>query len=106
MAARSMPELSTMEIWNWKSDEHGCMFRYYGSTESGTITWQSTWPSSISDEAIQSWTETVREKPRRSELRVLFEELSLDGLRFPASVLRQSIKTETPDYPSRTTPAD
>ncbi|KAI1773514.1 hypothetical protein F4818DRAFT_452960 [Hypoxylon cercidicola] len=91
-AARNMPQLRMMEIWNGKLSDTGCLFRYCTNDDSSTITWRSTWEVELvlEDRVIVSWTRTVRQNTRHENLAIVFERLPKDNtsIGFPASVLR------------------
>ncbi|KAI0893506.1 hypothetical protein F4806DRAFT_197214 [Annulohypoxylon nitens] len=87
-AAKSMPNLQVMEIWNGTGDEHGCIFRYCYEETAATITWHSTWDFKLADRVIQSWSQTTHRRNPNIELNIVYIRLVTDGIAFPASVLR------------------
>lgn len=87
-AAKSMPKLRVMEIWNGKNDSHGCLFRYCTDDTSSTITWKSSWDMELESRVIDCWTKTAYQNTRYENVGIVYEPLPMDGTHFPASVLR------------------
>ncbi|KAI1105095.1 hypothetical protein F4804DRAFT_351209 [Jackrogersella minutella] len=88
IVARNMPRLQVMELWNGEGDTDGCVFRYCYDERVATITWMSTWGAELTEEAIQTWTNTTRQRNQYADLEVVYATLRKDGTKFPASVLR------------------
>ncbi|KAI0853174.1 hypothetical protein F5Y00DRAFT_133950 [Daldinia vernicosa] len=88
MAARNMPALRVMEIWNGLRTTHGCFFRYYDDGSTSTITWRGTWELDLEPRVMQCWTETVRKNTRYLNVGFRDMELPIDGTSFPASIIR------------------
>ena len=65
-AARIMPKLETMEIWNALSGE-GAVFRYdrrHGGNGSPAITWTTLWSSDLDPRVIAAWERAIPEKEK------------------------------------------
>ncbi|KAI0108463.1 hypothetical protein F4814DRAFT_455214 [Daldinia grandis] len=88
IAARNMPTLRVMEIWNGSRTAHGCFFRYYDDGSTSTITWRGTWELDLEPRVMRCWTETVRKNTRYLNVGFRDMELPIDGTSFPASILR------------------
>jgi len=54
VAARNMPKLQTMEIWNG-GRRHACVFRYHVTDGFATITWDSVWDLRLESWVIEAW---------------------------------------------------
>jgi hypothetical protein len=54
VAARNMPKLQTMEIWNGEK-ENACVFRYVMVDGFPTITWQSVWDLQLESRVVKIW---------------------------------------------------
>ncbi|KAI1389493.1 uncharacterized protein F4822DRAFT_398509 [Hypoxylon trugodes] len=87
LAARNMPNLEIMEIWNGDGDKHGSIFRFCNEEMVSTITWQSNWEMKLAEWVLSSWRITVYETRHHNNLSVRYANLPMDGTRFPASVL-------------------
>ncbi|KAK6951077.1 hypothetical protein Daesc_007606 [Daldinia eschscholtzii] len=88
MAARNMPALRVMEIWNGLRTAYSGFFRYYDDGNASAIIWRGTWELDLEPRVIECWTETVRRNTCYLKVAVRDMELPLDGTNFPASVLR------------------
>ncbi|KAI1806820.1 hypothetical protein F4811DRAFT_509480 [Daldinia bambusicola] len=88
MAARNMPALRVMEIWDGLGTTYSGFFRYHSDGYGSTITWRGTWELDLEPRVIQCWTETVRKNTHHLTVGVRDMELPFDGTSFPASVLR------------------
>ncbi|KAI1372001.1 hypothetical protein F4677DRAFT_449837 [Hypoxylon crocopeplum] len=88
IAARHMPNLGIMEIWNGRRGQHSCIFRFKNEGIASTITWHSSWELEVEQRVIQSWTETVQQNRGYVDLSVVFMEMPTDNTKFPACVLR------------------
>ncbi|KAK3372166.1 hypothetical protein B0H63DRAFT_289401 [Podospora didyma] len=63
LAARHMPKLQVLEIWNHKVDE-ASIFRYKKRADRvGIVSWQSTYEFSMSEETKKAWSELVDHVP-------------------------------------------
>ncbi|KAI2778459.1 hypothetical protein F4815DRAFT_477741 [Daldinia loculata] len=88
IAARNMPALRVMEIWNGFRTSYGCFFRYYDDGSASTITWRGTWELDLEPRVMYCWTETVRKNTGYHDVGFRDMELPIDGTSFPASILR------------------
>ncbi|KAF3058722.1 hypothetical protein GL218_05481 [Daldinia childiae] len=88
IAARNMPALRVMEIWNGFRTTHGCFFRYYDDGSTSIITWRGTWELDLEPRVMQCWTKTVHENTYHHNVGFRDMELPIDGTSFPASILR------------------
>lgn len=88
-AAAAMPNLETMEIWNWGEGFAG-LFRYRSARGGRTagITWRGTWDLALPNDVVRAW-EAVRRKEEdamygylRSQLVVEKEMLDAYKIRF------------------------
>lgn len=83
VAARQMPVLETVEIWNGREGLAG-LFRFRSARRGRTagISWRGTWDLVLGKEVIQAW-EAVAHEYRRAELVVVNEEvLDASKIRF------------------------
>lgn len=73
-AARKMPMLRTMEIWNGR-EGLAALFRYQttGDGQPATITWRSTWEFKLASSVFQAWERTA-ELHRSDRLTVIWED--------------------------------
>ncbi|KAG6356205.1 hypothetical protein INS49_015592 [Diaporthe citri] len=81
-AARRMPKLETMEIWNGREGLAG-LFRYRSARRGRTagISWRGTWDLALGEDVIQAW-ETVANMYRRGGLVVVKEKVMDAKIRF------------------------
>ncbi|KAI9924243.1 hypothetical protein MW887_007193 [Aspergillus wentii] len=54
IAAQKMPKLKTMEIWNGGRG-HGCIFGYYVTDSSTTLSWKASWGLKFQPRVIETW---------------------------------------------------
>lgn len=75
VAARRMPRLETVEIWNGREGLAG-LFRFRSARRGRTagISWRGTWDLDLGKEVIQAW-EVIAHRYRRAELVVVNEEV-------------------------------
>lgn len=75
VAARRMPRLETVEIWNGREGLAG-LFRFRSARRGRTagISWRGTWDLGLGKEVIQAW-EAIAHRYRRAELVVVNEEV-------------------------------
>jgi hypothetical protein len=62
-AAKRMPELRAMELYNARKHEAGA-FLYLVSPESTIASWESTWKFKVSDGVKQTWRNVARQHTR------------------------------------------
>lgn len=93
LAARNMPKLESMALWNSKNDE-ACAFIYQRSKGSrhATITLRGTWEIQLSQKVIKSWKEVASNLYLRIENERIQGGFSSRGdalprLRLPAEVI-------------------
>ncbi|KAK8113498.1 hypothetical protein PG984_014024 [Apiospora sp. TS-2023a] len=95
-AARNMPQLETLHIWNGR-EGLAASFRYQASPPS--ITWRGTWPHTLRHEVIHPWKEVVYDRDPDAQLAVHHEAPdkrfvmkshadAVHYLNLPASVIR------------------
>lgn len=75
IAARRMPRLETVEIWNGREGLAG-LFRFRSARRGRTaaISWRGTWDLYLGKKVIQAW-EAIAHRYRRAELVVVNEEV-------------------------------
>lgn len=75
VAARRMPRLETVEIWNGREGLAG-LFRFRSARRGRTagISWRGTWDLGLGKEVIQAW-EAIAHRYRRAELVIVNEEV-------------------------------
>lgn len=75
VAARQMPALETVEIWNGREGLAG-LFRFRSARRGRTagISWRGTWDLGLGKDVIQAW-EVIAHRYRRAELVVVNEEV-------------------------------
>ncbi|KAK6840674.1 hypothetical protein PG995_016428 [Apiospora arundinis] len=69
-AARKMPRLETLHIWNGR-EGLAASFRYQASPPS--ITWRGTWPHTVRHDVIYPWTEVACDRDPAAQLAVYHE---------------------------------
>ncbi|KAI3328998.1 hypothetical protein HD806DRAFT_481340 [Xylariaceae sp. AK1471] len=60
LAARSMPRLHTMAIWNGGKGE-ACAFIYRKKNSGSSITWRSTWDLELGPSIVEAWEKVATE---------------------------------------------
>jgi hypothetical protein len=62
-AARRMPKLKTMEVWNG-SKGVAALFKYdsLSSRRSSVLTWRATWRLTLEDEVLEAWSEVAGDR--------------------------------------------